>query len=161
MKIYRQTAEAAQAQRHFKTAEKWYAKTFGMIRDASNIPYLASLYRNVGKMAQEQGNYKQAEKLYQMSHAMYKQFNDIDEENIPFSELLYEMSILKGLKGQFEAAGRYTIDSIMALDRLKDNDEVQYRVNNFKLTYWQAPAEIKEKLKDYWEENIGEFPIFK
>ena len=157
--IYHKTAEAAQAQRHFKTAEKWYAKTFGMIKDTSNISYLASLYRSVGKLAREQGNYSRADKLYQMSHSIYEKIYDEDEENIPYSELLLEMSILKGLNGQFEAAGRYTIDSIMALDQLRNTEEVQYRTNNFKLTYWQAPEQEKERLKEYWEENVGEFPI--
>ncbi|MBF0452824.1 MAG: ATP-binding protein [Candidatus Magnetomorum sp.] len=155
--IYQNTAQAAHAQRDFKTAEKWYAKTFGIIKDTNNMNDLALLYRNIGKMAQDQGNYTRADELYQISQSIYETLSDEDEAS--FSELLFERGILKGLKGQFEASGKYTIKSILALKRLNLDEEVQYRINNFKLSYWQAPTDEKNRLRDYWEEHMGEFPI--
>lgn len=155
--IYQRTAQAAQSQRHFKTAEKWYAKVFGLIQDGSRPDHLAMLYKCIGKMAQEQGQYSRAEKLYQISHSMYEAQANVDD---PFlAELFLEMSIVEGLNGQYEESGRSIIKSIMALNNLKSSEEIQYRINNFKLSYFQAPGEEKKRLREYWEENVGEFPI--
>jgi len=155
--IYQKTAQAAQSQRNFKAAEKWYAKVFGLIKDENKSDHLALLYKSIGKMAQEQGEYSRAEKLYQISHSIYEQ--QADTEDSFLADLFFEMSILDGLKGEFENSGRNIIKSIMSLNLLKSNDEIECRINNFKLSYWQAPVEEKIRLRKYWEENVGEFPI--
>jgi len=155
--IYQKAAYAAQARGKFKTAEMYYARTFAMIGNSD--PYtVAKLYKGLGKMSQNRGKYDHASKYYQLSQAI---FDRLDNKSDPvYGELLFDLSILEGLKGRFEKSGKYLIQSLITLNQKDMNDEeTQFRVNNFRLSYLQAQDDEKKRLREYWEKNMGSFPI--
>jgi tetratricopeptide (TPR) repeat protein len=155
--IYQKVAQAAQARGKFESAELYYARTFAMIGNSD--PYkVAVLYKEIGKMSQNRGQYDHASKYYQLSRVI---FDRLDYKKDPiYGELLFDLSVLEGLKGRFEESGKYLIQSLITLNQTDMNDEeTQFRVNNFKLSYLQAKDDEKKRLREYWENNMGTFPI--
>jgi tetratricopeptide (TPR) repeat protein/GTPase SAR1 family protein len=155
--IYQNAAQAAQAHGEYESAEMYYARTFAMVKDSD--PYtVAILYKGLGKISQIRGQYDMASRYYQMSRAIFDRMdNKIDPV---YGELLFDISILEGLKGRFEISGKYLIQSIKTMNQTgKNNEDIQFRVNNFKLSYLQAHDEEKKRLREYWEKHMGTFPI--
>ncbi|ETR73828.1 MAG: hypothetical protein OMM_00677 [Candidatus Magnetoglobus multicellularis str. Araruama] len=154
--IYQQTAQIAHAQGEFEVAELYYMKTFGLLEKTD--PYTAAiLYKDLGKTSQSRGRYDQASQYYQLAYDFFDQL--LNKNDPRYSELLFDMSILEGLKGHFEQSGRYLIESLHASNQKDFNKDLQYRVNNFKLSYFQAKDDEKKRLREYWEKHMGDFPI--
>jgi tetratricopeptide (TPR) repeat protein len=119
---------------------------------------VALLYKGLGKISQSRGQYEQATKYYQMSRAIYERIED--KADSEYGELLFDISVLEGLKGRFERSGKYLIQSLTTLNQTDINKEdAQFRVNNFKLSYLQAQDDEKKRLREYWEKHMGAFPI--
>jgi len=155
--IYQEVAQVAQAQGEYDSAELYYARTFAMVGN-SDPATVAVLYKRLGKMSQNRGQYDQATKFYQMSRAIFDRMDD--KNNSEYGELLFDISILEGLKGRFERSGKYLVQSLITLNQTGINkEEIQFRVNNFKLSYLQAQDDEKKRLREYWEKHMGSFPI--
>jgi tetratricopeptide (TPR) repeat protein len=155
--IYQKAAQAAQAQGEYESAEMYYARTFAMVRNTD--PHtVALLYKGLGKISQSRGQYDMASKYYQMSRSI---FDRMEKKTDPvYGELLFDISILEGLKGRFERSGKYLIQSLKMMNQAGKNDEdIQFHVNNFKLSYLQAHDDEKKRLREYWEKHMGAFPI--
>jgi len=155
--LYQKAALAAQAGGEYESAELYYARSFAMIGN-SDPQTVAVLYKGLGRMFQNQGKYDQATKFYQMSRSIFDKLDD--KRNPDYGELLFDISVLEGLKGRFERSGKYLIQSLKALNQTDiNNQETQFRVNNFKLSYLQAQDDEKKRLREYWEKHMGKFPI--
>jgi tetratricopeptide (TPR) repeat protein len=155
--IYQKAAQAAQAEGEYESAEMYYARSFAMIGN-SDPQTVAVLYKGLGRMFQNRGKYDQATKFYHMSRTIYDHLDD--KKNPDYGELLFDISLLEGLKGRFERSGKYLIQSLKALNQTDiNNQETQFRVNNFKLSYLQAQDDEKKRLREYWEKHMGKFPI--
>jgi len=155
--VYQKAAQTAQAQGEFESAEMYYARTFAMVGNTD--PHtVAVLYKGLGKMSQNRGEYDQATKYYQMSRAI---FDRIDDKKAPvYGELLFDISILEGLKGRFERSGKYLVQSLKTMNQTNTSEnDIQFHVNNFKLSYLQAQDDEKKRLREYWEKHMGTFPI--
>jgi tetratricopeptide (TPR) repeat protein/DNA polymerase III delta prime subunit len=155
--IYQKAAETAQAQGEYESAEMYYARTFAMVGNTD--PHtVAILYKGLGKMSQNCGKYDQASKYYQMARAILDRIHKTTDPE--YGELMFDISILEGLKGRFEISGKLLIQSLKSLNQTDTNDDdIQFRVNNFKLSYLQAQDDEKKRLREYWEKHMGSFPI--
>jgi len=154
--IYQKSAQNAQVQGDTDTAELYYVKSFSLMGN-SEPKVAAQMYKSLGKMSQDRFEYERAGRYYQMARAIFERLND--DVNPQYAELLFDMSILEGLKGNFERSGKYLVQSIQLLDKEKSKEEIQFRVNNFKLSYLQASDDAKKRLREYWEEYMGSFPM--
>jgi len=156
--IYQKAAHTAQARGEYDSAELYYARTFAMVGN-SDPHTVAGLYKGLGKMSQNKGKYEQASKYFQMSRAI---FDRLDRKADPvYGELLFDISVLEGLKGRFEISGKFLIQSLKMLNQAKkmNEEDIQFRVNNFKLSYLQAQDDEKKRLREYWKKHMGTFPI--
>ena len=153
-KTYRETGIIAQKQRKFDKAEKLFSKTIDLLKKQGDENGLADMYHKSGMIAQEKRDYKSAV-------MWYKKALDLSEKHGYYpgiAQTNYCLSTLLGFMGQYEEAGLFTIRSLIAYKMCDSVDGVKQNTRNFMINYSQAHEDDREKLKQVWEELIGDFP---
>jgi len=111
-------------------------------------------YHHLGRIAQEQRNFATAETWYRKTLHIDKMKGNEHGAAKTYSQL----AILMGLQENFEEAGKWLIKGMFVFLRFNDNHADKIATKWFMKFYNQSPPEIQQRLKNMWEESLGEFP---
>ncbi len=140
----------AQEQDDFESAEKWFLESVRIHEEEVDEHGAALTYHQLGIIAGEKEDLEAAQTWFEKSLQIHEKVGDEHGAAMTHAHL----GLLAGWREDYEECARWLLRSIRTFRETGDKSRLEEVVDLFAQAYQRAPEEMKERLREMWEDNL-------